>query len=99
MKIPPSTARAASPLPRRMPGLMVSLGFLGTLIGLTTGLSGFDMADAEAVQELHRHADPRHALCLHDLHRRRHRLDHLHADHPLCLRLGRARPRRTFTAP
>lgn len=34
-----------------IPGLMVSLGFLGTLIGLTTGLSGFDMADAEAVQE------------------------------------------------
>lgn len=33
-----------------IPGLMVSLGFLGTLIGLTTGLSGFDMADAEAVQ-------------------------------------------------
>ena len=34
-----------------IPGLMVSLGFLGTLIGLTTGLSGFNMADAEAVQE------------------------------------------------
>ena len=34
-----------------IPGLMVSLGFLGTLIGLTTGLSGFDMADAESVQQ------------------------------------------------
>lgn len=34
-----------------IPGLMVSLGFLGTLIGLATGLSGFDMTDAEAVQE------------------------------------------------
>ena len=33
-----------------IPGLMVSLGFLGTLIGLTTGLSGFNMADAESVQ-------------------------------------------------
>ena len=32
-----------------IPGLMVSLGFLGTLIGLTTGLSGFDMADARCV--------------------------------------------------
>lgn len=31
------------------PGLMVSLGFLGTLIGMTTGLSGFDMQDSEAV--------------------------------------------------
>ncbi len=34
-----------------IPGLMVSLGFLGTLIGLTTGLSGFNMADAESVQQ------------------------------------------------
>lgn len=34
-----------------IPGLMVSLGFLGTLIGLAMGLSGFDMSDAESVQQ------------------------------------------------
>lgn len=34
-----------------IPGLMVSLGFLGTLVGLAMGLSGFSMADAEAVQQ------------------------------------------------
>ena len=33
-----------------IPGLMVSLGFLGTLMGLTEGLTGFSMSDAEAVQ-------------------------------------------------
>lgn len=32
-----------------LPGLMVSLGFMGTLIGLAVGLSGFDMGDSEAV--------------------------------------------------
>ncbi|MEG2135773.1 MAG: hypothetical protein RR150_06775 [Clostridia bacterium] len=31
------------------PGLMVSLGFLGTLIGMSSGLSGFDMSNAEKV--------------------------------------------------
>lgn len=31
------------------PGLMVSLGFLGTLIGMSLGLRGFDMSDAERV--------------------------------------------------
>ena len=75
-----------------IPGLMVSLGFLGTLIGLTTGLSGFDMADAESVQQSIVTLIPRHALCLHDLHCRRGRLHHLHADHALRLRLGRAHP-------
>lgn len=34
-----------------IPGLMVSLGFLGTLVGLANGLSGFSMDNAEAVQE------------------------------------------------
>ena len=33
-----------------LPGLLTSLGFLGTLIGLARGLSGFDMADSAAVQ-------------------------------------------------
>ena len=33
-----------------LPGLMTSLGFLGTLIGLAQGLSGFDMTDSTAVQ-------------------------------------------------
>ncbi|MDD6882784.1 MAG: MotA/TolQ/ExbB proton channel family protein [Eubacteriales bacterium] len=33
-----------------IPGLLVSLGFLGTLIGLAQGLSGFDMTDSSAVQ-------------------------------------------------
>ena len=33
-----------------LPGLMVSLGFLGTLVGLAMGLSGFDMTDSAAVQ-------------------------------------------------
>ena len=32
-----------------IPGLMVSLGFMGTLIGLAVGLSGFDMADENAI--------------------------------------------------
>ncbi len=32
-----------------MPGLMVSLGFLGTLIGITSGLRGFDLSNSEAV--------------------------------------------------
>lgn len=32
-----------------LPGLMVSLGFMGTLIGLATGLSGFDMGDEGAI--------------------------------------------------
>ena len=34
-----------------LPGLMTSLGFLGTLIGLAQGLSGFNMADSAAVQQ------------------------------------------------
>ena len=34
-----------------IPGLLVSLGFLGTLIGLSVGLSGFRMTDTEAVQQ------------------------------------------------
>ena len=33
-----------------LPGLLTSLGFLGTLIGLARGLSGFNMTDSEAVQ-------------------------------------------------
>ena len=31
------------------PGVMVSLGFLGTLLGITQGLAGFSMEDSEAV--------------------------------------------------
>ena len=34
-----------------LPGLLTSLGFLGTLIGLAQGLSGFKMTDSAAVQE------------------------------------------------
>ena len=34
-----------------LPGLMTSLGFLGTLIGLAQGLSGFNMSDSAAVQQ------------------------------------------------
>ena len=34
-----------------LPGLMTSLGFLGTLIGLARGLSGFSMNDSAAVQQ------------------------------------------------
>ena len=33
-----------------LPGLLTSLGFLGTLIGLARGLSGFNMTDSAAVQ-------------------------------------------------
>lgn len=33
-----------------LPGLLTSLGFLGTLIGLAVGLSGFNMTDSAAVQ-------------------------------------------------
>ncbi len=33
------------------PGLMVSLGFLGTLMGITQGLAGFSMDNSEAVME------------------------------------------------
>ena len=33
-----------------LPGLLTSLGFLGTLIGLAQGLSGFNMSDSAAVQ-------------------------------------------------
>lgn len=32
-----------------LPGLMVSLGFLGTLLGLVIGLSGFNLADEGAI--------------------------------------------------
>ena len=34
-----------------LPGLMTSLGFLGTLVGLWQGLSGFNMSDSAAVQQ------------------------------------------------
>ncbi len=34
-----------------VPSLLTSLGFLGTLIGLAQGLSGFDMADSAAAQQ------------------------------------------------
>ena len=34
-----------------LPGLLTSLGFLGTLIGLAKGLSGFNMSDSAAVQQ------------------------------------------------
>ena len=34
-----------------LPGLMTSLGFLGTLIGLAQGLSGFSMGNSAAVQQ------------------------------------------------
>ncbi|MBE5808180.1 MAG: DUF1049 domain-containing protein [Clostridiales bacterium] len=34
-----------------LPTLLVSLGFLGTLIGLAQGLSGFNMTDSAAAQE------------------------------------------------
>jgi len=34
-----------------VPSLLVSLGFLGTLLGLAQGLSGFDMTDSAAAQE------------------------------------------------
>ena len=33
-----------------VPNLLVSLGFLGTLIGLSSGLAGFDMSDSVAAQ-------------------------------------------------
>ena len=33
-----------------LPGLLTSLGFLGTLVGLARGLSGFNMSDAASVQ-------------------------------------------------
>ena len=33
-----------------VPSLLVSLGFLGTLIGLARGLAGFDMTDFDSVQ-------------------------------------------------
>ncbi len=33
-----------------VPNLLVSLGFLGTLIGLSQGLAGFDMSDSTAAQ-------------------------------------------------
>ena len=34
-----------------IPGLLTSIGFLGTLIGLAQGLAGFDMRDSAAVQQ------------------------------------------------
>ena len=34
-----------------VPGMLVSLGFLGTLIGITRGLAGFSMEDSEAVMQ------------------------------------------------
>ena len=34
-----------------IPGLLVSIGFLGTLIGLAQGLSGFNMSDSQAVMD------------------------------------------------
>ncbi|MDO4548364.1 MAG: MotA/TolQ/ExbB proton channel family protein [Clostridia bacterium] len=38
-----------SNLAEALPGVMVSLGFLGTLVGITEGLRGFSMDDAEQV--------------------------------------------------
>lgn len=38
-----------SALASAAPGLMVSLGFLGTLLGITQGLAGFSMDNSEAV--------------------------------------------------
>jgi len=38
-----------SALSSAAPGLMVSLGFLGTLLGITQGLAGFSMDNSEAV--------------------------------------------------
>ena len=40
------------------PGIMVSLGFLGTLTGISMGLSGFDMSDAEKVMSAIRRLVP-----------------------------------------
>jgi len=34
-----------------IPGLLTSIGFLGTLIGLAQGLAGFNMSDSAAVQQ------------------------------------------------
>ena len=34
-----------------VPGLLVSVGFLGTLVGLAQGLSGFSMSDSQAVMD------------------------------------------------
>lgn len=39
-------------------GLMVTLGFLGTLLGITQGLSGFSMENSEAVMEAIRRLVP-----------------------------------------
>ncbi|MBR2570582.1 MAG: MotA/TolQ/ExbB proton channel family protein [Clostridia bacterium] len=40
-----------SQLGEAVPGLMVSLGFLGTLIGISTGLSNFSMDTSDAVMQ------------------------------------------------
>ncbi|MDO4741460.1 MAG: MotA/TolQ/ExbB proton channel family protein [Eubacteriales bacterium] len=40
-----------SALSAAAPGLMVSLGFLGTLLGITQGLAGFSMDNSEAVMQ------------------------------------------------
>ncbi len=40
------------------PGIMVSLGFLGTLIGIASGLKGFSMDDAEQVMQAIRQLVP-----------------------------------------
>ena len=40
-----------SALAEAVPSLLVSLGFLGTLIGLAQGLSGFDMTDSTTAQQ------------------------------------------------
>lgn len=46
------------PLAEAMPGMMVSLGFLGTLIGMSMGLQGFSMDDSEAVMQAIRQLVP-----------------------------------------
>ena len=38
-------------LSEALPGLLVSIGFLGTLVGLAQGLSGFSMSDSQAVMD------------------------------------------------
>jgi len=47
-----------SALASAAPGLMVSLGFLGTLLGITQGLAGFSMENSEAVMEMMTKATP-----------------------------------------
>ena len=41
-----------------MPGMMVSLGFLGTLMGISMGLAGFDLSDSQAMMDAIRQLVP-----------------------------------------